>query len=96
MNPPFSLSEGVENLSWCTAGGQIKFRTDSGTISLKVKLRDTGAMDHMAQTGLGDFDLYVGEPGKETFYSVTRFPGGATEFRYQLLTVKPVRCVILR
>ncbi len=84
VKPQFPLSEGVEGLSWCTAGGQIKFRTDSGKISLKVKLRDAGAMDHMAQTGMSGFDLYVGKPGKETFYSVTRFPCGATEFTYEL------------
>ncbi|MFA6102981.1 MAG: SGNH/GDSL hydrolase family protein [Victivallaceae bacterium] len=84
VKPEFSLPKGVDWLSWCTAGGQIKFRTDSGKISLKVKLRDAGAMDHMAQTGISGFDLYVGEPGKEFFYSVTRFPCDATEFNYEL------------
>jgi len=84
VQPPFPLSEGVEALAWCTAGGQVKFRTDSGKICLKVRLRDAGAMDHMAQTGMSGFDLYVGEPGQETFYSVSRFPCGATEFSYEL------------
>jgi hypothetical protein len=84
VKPPFPLPEGVEGLSWCTAGGQIKFRTDSGKISIRAKLRDAGAMDHMAQTGMSGFDLYAGEPCKETFYSVTRFQCGATEFTYEL------------
>lgn len=86
VKPPFPLSEGVDGLAWCTAGGQIKFRTDSEKICLKVKLGDGGAMDHMPQTGMSGFDLYTGEPGKETFYSVTRFACGATEFTSELFT----------
>lgn len=84
VTPPFPLPAAVDGLAWCTAGGQIKFRTNSGKISLKVTLRDAGAMDHMAQTGMSGFDLYVGEPGKEIFYSVSRFANGATEFTCEL------------
>lgn len=84
VKPPFPLSEAVEELAWCTAGGQVKFRTDSGKISVKVTLRDAGAMDHMAQTGMSGFDLYVGEPGHETFFSVTRFANNATEYSAEL------------
>ncbi len=84
VKPAFPLPESVDELAWCTAGGQVKFRTDSGKITMKVKLRDDSGMDHMAQTGMSGFDLYVGKPGKETFYSVTRFQCGDTEFTYEL------------
>ena len=84
VKPTFAVPEAVDGLAWCTAGGQVRFRTDSGRISLKVTLRDAGAMDHMAQTGMSGFDLYVGEPGRETFYSVTRFATGATAFCCEL------------
>ena len=86
VEPQFPLSGGVEELSWCTAGGQVKFRTDSGKICIKVKLRDAGGMDHMAQTGMGGFDLYIGEPGEERFYSVSRFAPGATDFTCELFS----------
>lgn len=82
--PPYPLPAAVDELAWCTAGGQVKFRTDSGKIVLKVRLRDAGGMDHMPQTGMSGFDLYTGEPGKETFHSVTRFACGATEFTSEL------------
>jgi lysophospholipase L1-like esterase len=84
LKPEYELPPNVDSLSWCAAGGQIKFRSDSGKICLKVVLRDPGAMDHMPQTGMSGFDLYVGEPRKETFYSVTRFACGETEFTYEM------------
>jgi lysophospholipase L1-like esterase len=84
LNPKHKLPPAVDTLSWCTAGGQIKFRSNSKKICLKVVLRDSSSMDHMAQTGMSGFDLYVGEPQKETFYSVTRFPCGETKFTYEM------------
>ncbi len=86
VKPPFPLPESVDALSWCPAGAQVKFSTNSGKISLKVKLSDAGLMDHMAQTGMSGFDLYVGEPGRESFCSVTRFAICATEFSFELFT----------
>ena len=91
--PPFPLSGSVEELSWCTAGGQVKFRSDSGKICIKAKLRDAGGMDHMPQTGMSGFDLYVGELGEERFYSVSRFSSGSTAFTCELFssTVRKAR-----
>ncbi len=85
VTPPFPLPEAVDGLAWCTAGGQVKFRTDSGKISVKATLRDGNAMDHMAQTGMSGFDLYAGEPGNEKFCAVTRFACNATQFSSVLL-----------
>lgn len=97
VHPPFALTEAVDGLAWCTAGGQVKFRTDSGKINLKVTLRDAGVMDHMAQTGMNGFDLYVGEPGRETFYAVTRFASGTTGYSCELFnsTVRKLRTFTL-
>lgn len=86
VKPSWPLPSSVDALSWCTAGGQVKFRTDSAKIVVKVTLRDAGAMDHMPQTGMSGFDLYVGEPGKETFFAVTRFACGATSFKSELFS----------
>jgi lysophospholipase L1-like esterase len=43
-------------------------------------------MDHMPQTGMSGFDLYIGEPGDERFYAVSRFASGSTEFTCELFS----------
>ena len=93
VEPHFPLSGAVDELSWCTAGGQVKFRSDSGKICIKAKLRDAGGMDHMPQTGMSGFDFYIGEPGEERFYAVSRFASGSPEFTCELFssTVRKAR-----
>lgn len=56
-----AFSQGVNNLSWHSAGGQVAFRTDSTRVVLKVEMRSNGTMSHMATTGSGSFDVYIGE-----------------------------------
>ena len=84
VKPKPALPDGVESLAWCTAGGQIKFQTDSSRIGIKVKLRNPSNMDHMPQTGQSGFDLYVGALGKEHFYSVSRFGLNIAEYNCEL------------
>ena len=106
--PPRPLPQAVEELAWCTAGGQLRFVSDTGTLAISVKLRTAFGMDcqppsspygfeHMAQTGVSGFDLYLGEPGKERFYAVTRFPAGAGEYECRLLDRNgrgPLSCIL--
>ena len=90
LHPAEPFSPGVENLSWNTAGGQAAFRTDSSRIVLKVKMRGNRPMYHMAQTGSAGFDLYAGEPGRQRFAGVTRFPAGAQEYTARIFrTARP-------
>ncbi len=84
LNPPDPLPEGVEGLAWHTAGGQLRFRTDSTRVVIKAEIRNKGVMDHMAQTGNNGFDLYVGDPDAIRFRSVTRFAMLATEYTCEL------------
>ena len=79
LNPDPVLPEGVESLSNCTAGGQIKFKSDSCRIAVKVKLRNRGAMDHMPNTGSSGFDLYIGNH----FYEVARCGVDDEAFTYE-------------
>lgn len=72
VSPKYPISENVEALCNHTAGGQIRFRSDSKRISLKVEILNIGRMDHMPDTGMSGFDLYIGKPGSERFYSVLR------------------------
>ena len=76
---------GVEELSWNTAGGQVAFRSDTGRIVLRVKMRSNDVMYHMAQTGTAGFDLYAGAaPGELRFFGVTGFSPGAREYTASL------------
>ncbi len=78
---------GAALLSWHTAGGEVRFRTDSSRIVLRVRLKNDYVMDHMPQTGSGGFDVYCSDPsGKLRFVGVTRFELKAVEY-----TAEPVQ-----
>ena len=62
-----AVSEGVYNLHIHTAGGRIKFITDSAFIAVKAVMPEIGKMPHFAMTGSAGFDLYVGK--KEEYYA---------------------------
>ncbi len=70
MDP--AVTPAVRNLSWHTAGGKLRFRTDSQKVVLRIKLRNKNIMPHMAVTGSSGFDLYTGSPGKEVYFNTTK------------------------
>lgn len=67
-------------LSPHTAGGQVRFRTDSTCFMLQGKLLATGGMDHMAFTGSAGFDLYLKSEGVWKCLGVTRTDHSKLEF----------------
>ena len=70
----------VEYLATNTAGGQIRFQTDSAKIMLRVKLAGAHNMDHMPATGQCGFDCYAGPPFAQRFCGTTRGDRARTEF----------------
>ena len=56
-----SVSEGVYALHTHTAGGRVKFVTDSQCVAIRALMPEIGKMPHFALTGSAGFDLYVGE-----------------------------------
>jgi len=70
----------VEELATHTAGGQIRFRTDSPQVAVRVKLTGAHNMDHMPATGQCGFDCYAGAPGDQHFCGVTRFDRAADHY----------------
>ena len=60
-----AVSSGVVNLSRCTAGGRIRFSTDSSFVAISAKMTDMdiARMPHMPLTGSAGFDLYASHPG---------------------------------
>lgn len=67
-----SVSEGVYALHANTAGGRVKFITDSSYVAIQAKMPGIGRMPHFALTGSAGFDMYVGK--KEEYYGSFRPP----------------------
>lgn len=62
-----SVSEGVYGLHWHTAGGRIRFVTDSKFIAINAELNNLGKMPHFAYTASIGFDMYDGDTYVKTF-----------------------------
>ena len=62
-----AVNDGVYNLHIHTAGGRIKFVTDSSFVAIKAVMPEIGRMPHFAMTGSSGFDLYIGK--KEVYYN---------------------------
>jgi len=78
------LPPAVDTLAYCTAGGQIRFRTNSSRLVIRVRLAGPANMHHMPSTGQCGFDCYLGEPGDQHFTSTAIFKPTASEYESQL------------
>lgn len=61
------VSEGVFSLHDHTAGGRVRFVTDSGRIAIRAEMDNIGKMPHFALTGSAGFDLFEGSDYLTTF-----------------------------
>ena len=83
------VTPAVWKLSCCTAGGQIRFATDSRRIVISAKSLNGGAAPKMAETGRSGFDLYCGIPGvDEEFWNSALPVPGELEFTDQIFHVQ--------
>jgi len=62
-----AVSEGVYRLHTNTAGGRVRFVTDSSYVAIVAKMSRIGKMPHFAFTGSAGFDLYAGNRYVKTF-----------------------------
>ena len=67
-----ATSEGVAALSLNTAGGRIRFKTDSPYVAVHAEMANICRMDHMAFTGIYGFDLYQRIDETETYIGTFR------------------------
>lgn len=88
LNPDWSITDNVDQLSNQTAGGQIRFQTDSRKILLKVHLKEKSGMYHMPATGQSGFDLYVETNGVQRYVKTTRFSVNDTIYKAELLNTE--------
>lgn len=68
-----TVSRGVASLHANTAGGRVRFKTDSKYVAIHSIMPDLGKMPHFAFTGSIGFDIYVRVDSKER-YSGTYMP----------------------
>ena len=61
------VGDGVLSLYDNTAGGRIRFKTDSKYIAIKVSMHSIGGGDKTSVLGMSGFDLYATVNGQETF-----------------------------
>lgn len=54
------VNEGVERLALHTAGGRVRFMTDSPYVAIHAEMAELGKMPHFPLTGSIGFDLYTG------------------------------------
>lgn len=83
VHPHWTLPEAVDSLANCTAGGQIRFTTDTVSLAIKVKLTSSANMYHMPATGQCGFDCYLGKPGEhgeQLYYGTIRYDHKQTEY----------------
>lgn len=78
------VSEGVYRLHSHTAGGRVRFRTDSPYIAINVKMGAVSRMNHFPITGTGGFDVYINE-GDGEIYHRTMVPPSNIEEGYESL-----------
>ncbi|NOR74374.1 MAG: hypothetical protein GQ525_04375 [Draconibacterium sp.] len=84
VNPDWEITEHVDGLSNHTAGGQVRFSTNSKKILVKVELAGKSNMYHMPATGQSGFDLYVRDYGVQRYIRTTRFSHDSVNYQYEL------------
>jgi lysophospholipase L1-like esterase len=86
--PKYSIREEVDILADCTAGGQIRIRTNSERVAIRAKLSGLASMVHMPATGQCGFDCYVGMEEKIYYCNTTRYDHTKTQYELRLFEIK--------
>lgn len=78
MNPAVAeqTNDGVRGLNFHTAGGRIRFATNSPYIAIQTKQPEMPTMAHMTKLGQSGFDLYAGENGAYRYVASFVPPNG--------------------
>lgn len=73
-----TVSSGVADLNLHTAGGRVRFRTDSGCIAIRAVMENNVLMSHITLIGQSGFDLYHRDPetGEDLYLQSFKPPMG--------------------
>ena len=84
VHPDWEIRDAVDQLAYHTAGGQVRFSTDSKRILVKVELGEKSGMYHMPATGQSGFDLYMLDGGVHKYLKTTRFSEDSIRYQVEL------------
>ncbi|MBE6370856.1 MAG: hypothetical protein E7055_02130 [Lentisphaerae bacterium] len=86
------ITEELDILAWNTAGGMLRFRSDTSDIRIAAQL-DHAFKNSDIGTAVGGcgFDLYLGQGAAKTFHRVTRFDATADEYTVPIFGPAPVK-----
>jgi len=79
------VSEGVDRLSRESAGGRVRFSTDSPYIAIRAKFRAVGRSPHLTLISTAGFDLYRDGEFGSVFVKEFRMPYEMTDSYEQIL-----------
>lgn len=91
LHPPQPLPGSVRTLAWSTSGGQVRFRTDSERIVIRVKLRPAAPLRNVARTAQSSFDLLRGAPRERRFAGLAVPAYDENEYQRELWRVSDRR-----
>ncbi|MBR7098476.1 MAG: hypothetical protein IKC59_03595 [Clostridia bacterium] len=57
-----TVNTGVKHLNYNTAGGRVRFSTDSQYVAIRAIMPSISHMSHFAMTGSSSFDLFIDDP----------------------------------
>lgn len=89
VHPGHAIRPEVDRLANYTAGAQVRFRTDSPNLYVRVKLAAPYSMYQMAATGQCGVDCYIGAIGEQRYINTTRFDFAMTEYESVLFDSLP-------
>lgn len=69
-----SVSDGVYYLHTNTAGGRVRFKTNSSFVAINVDMQSDGIPPHMAFSGYGGFDMYEKKDCKQAYLGTFLHP----------------------
>lgn len=81
-----SLSDAVQHLSRCPAGGFIAFRTNANEIAVRMANSDSTGMSHMPMTGIAGAELFIWEHDAWIPLAVAVPPATNPAFERRLVT----------
>ena len=80
-----ATSEGVDKLSRESAGGRVRFTTDSPYIAIRAKFRVVGRSPHLTLISSSGFDLYIDGEFGSRFVKEFRMPYTMTDSYEQIV-----------
>lgn len=82
-----NVNEGIARLYLNTAGGRVRFATDSQYVAIRAKIQIPNKYPHMSMFGVAGFDLYLddSDTGDSRYYETFKIGADVTdEYSYKI------------